>query len=300
MTHPFRRTDLAIRLEPSTPGDAVAAALVQSQPQQSPVKPWGSPMEEAVPTKNENRSTGDNANSWGRSATLTYLDKPSELVRVQLEVGESLTLWLAVPQPPLTGIAHDVTIDTTVWFVVIVGGGSTSIQRLVRGDDIISIPLVATYVSVSAYIGDPAGKPLNTTNFSTLPNVAQASAFLVRGVRGIPGQATVFGAEVGSAIQATPGPARIASISAHLTAASSGTEQFLQLFDASSNPGAGAIPVMEFALGETPEASAVGDMARFLNPAGFSQAMFAAVSTTSGLLTLSAAEVWFQWEVVLI
>lgn len=254
---------------------------------------------DAVPNQSESRSTGDNANSWGRSASLTAQSSASELIRVQLERGESLTLTLAVPQPPLSGTAHDATVALTVWFKVVVGGGSTSIQRLVRGDDYLSIPLVATFVSVSAYVGNLAGDPVASVDFSSPPNTAQVSAFLVRGVRGIPGQATNFSSQTGNAFQATPGPVRLASISAHLTA-TAGAEQFLQLFDVVGLPGVGDAPYAEWALGENPENSGCGNIVRFLNPIGCSQGAYFVVSTTSGEYAISAAEAFVSYEIVLL
>jgi hypothetical protein len=266
----------------------------------SEVRPWGSPFTappEPAPTGP--RSTPDNSNSWGRSEEIAYNDRPIELARVQLDKSQPLTVTVTTVEPAgvaVTGIG--VSVPLTVWATITVGAGSSSVARDVRVDSQLSVPVDASYVQVTAWLGTLAGVPVAGDAFTTVPPPAQVSVQVARGVRGLPVQATRFLAGVVNSSQIVEAPCRIASIAAHLITASGGAEQFLQAFDQLVAPSAAQVPIAEWPLGTTPETSAIGDLARFLSPMGWSQGLWLAVSSTGGSFTPTGAEAWVATEVV--
>ena len=282
---------------------AAAAAGVHVNSPASEMKPWGSPYSAPpAPAPTDQRSTDDSGSSWGRTDTILATDRPHEMCRVQLNLSEMVTLTITTTQPPGLGTFRPggpTPLPLYVWANVTYGGGSTSATRPIRCDDYLSVPMVIAYLSVSAYIGDVEGNPVQTEQFSNNPAVsAQVNVQVARGVRGIPGQATIFVADEGSNFQLSDAPVRVASITAHLTATAGG-ERFLQLFDMAAGPvAATTVPTAEFALGTEPEQSAIGDTLRYLNPRGWGQGVQVAVSSTSGTLTASGDSVWCEIEVV--
>ena len=223
----------------------------------------------------------------------------------ELAPSEMVTLTVTVVQPPGLGdyaAGGPDPLPLYVWANVTYGGGSTSATRKIRIDDYLSVPLVLAYLSVSPYIGDVAGNPVQTQPFNNpTPPSAQVNVQVARGVRGIPGQATIFVTGEGSNFSLYPSPCRVASLSAHLTT-TEGADRYLQLFDRA--PGAvpvpdGTVPTAEYALGQAPYESDIGDILRYLNPRGFGQGIQVAVSNTSGILAgAGAGSVWIEAEIV--
>lgn len=288
---------LAAMASPLAHARAVAGTHVNVE---GHVKPWGSPMPSTPePAPTGPRSTDDNSNSWGRSEEIGYNDRPVELARVQLDMSQPLTVTVTMVEPAgiaVTGIG--VAVPLTTWATITVGSGSSSVSRDVRVDSQISVPLDASYVQVTAWLGTLAGDPVLGDTFGEVPPPAQVSVQVARGVRGLPVQATRFVSGLVSSSLRVGGPCRIASVAAHLAVASGGTELFLQAFDQVDAPSAAQAPIAEWSLGTTPEASSIGDLARFLSPMGWSQGVYVAVSSTSGVFTASAAEAWTSLELV--
>ncbi len=215
------------------------------------------------------------------------------------------TLTITTTQAPglgeLPGTIAPIKIPLYVWANVTIGGGSTSVSRRVRCDDYLSIPLTVAYLSVQVYIGNATGAPVANIPFENAPQ-AQVAVQVSRGVRGLPGQPTIFTHVVGVNAglgMASSMPVRLASLSAHLTGSSGGAQLLLQLFDLSSGPVPNGTPCdAEYALGTEPDESDIGDTLRFLNPRGWGQGIQVAVSTTSGTLTEAATSAWVEGELV--
>jgi hypothetical protein len=249
--------------------------------------------------KRDDAARGDTTSAWGRTVTLVPDGSPpQEAVRVMLDIAEPVTLTIAVLQPPPPFVTRLATTQFAIWALVDVGNGSTTSQHRCRADYLLDVPLVCTFLSVRVYIGDPAsGKPIS--GFAA-PE-AQVSCRATRGVRGLPGQATQFDQNVGANFGLGGFPQKLASITAHLTTATGGVEQWLQIHDSLANPTpAGAVPVAEFSLGTTPEGGDVGNIVRWLSGFGLSQGLVVGVSTTSGTFSASGASAWVQIERVLL
>jgi hypothetical protein len=315
---PHRRPSLVVRPEPTSAIEVVQEAAAAAGMPVSPLdaaraaagvhvnspaneqKPWGSPFPAPpAPSPTEQRTTDDSGNSWGRTDTIPYTARPQEMCRVELSPSEMVTLTITTTEPPGLGTFNIApSIPLYVWANVTYGGGSTNATRRVRCDDYLSVPLVVAWLQVACYLGDIDGNPVQTQPFNNTPS-AQVNVQVARGVRGIPGQATVFKSNTGVNFGMANSPVRVASISAHLTIDSGGAEQYLQLFDsATAPPPGGAVPTAEYALGETPWESDIGDTLRYLNPRGFGQGLQVAVSTTSGTLTVSGVPAWVEVELV--
>ena len=308
---PFDRPQGPILTTAAGAAEAVAAAALEPEacppPQgQTPVKPWGSPMSVQEPAQNQDRSSPDNENSWGRTVNLAWSDRPQEVARVQLATSQALTVSIAVNVAPGEGTYQPVpagpTVDLpcTVWARVTLGSGSGSTTYQVRADAFVSVPVVGTYASVAVYIGDLDGNPVSGIAFATLPDAAQVNVQVARGVRCLPQQATTFASDFGASFAIGNSPQRVASIAAHLGESSSGTEIYLQLFDSMTAPTAGDVPYLEWAMGEEPEESAIGDLVRFTNPLGLSQGAWFVTSTTSGTYTSASVDVFVALERVLL
>jgi len=319
MNFPLRRPDLAIRPEPTSAIEVVQEAAASSgmpitplaaaraaqgvhvNSPESEMKPWGAPMDAPpAPAPTDPRSSNDSGNSWGRTDTILFTDRPHEMCRVELSPSEMVTLTITVAQPPGIGTIPalvPIVVPLYVWANVTYGGGSTSATRKIRIDDYLSVPLVVAYLSVSVYIGDAKGNPVQTDAFNSAPS-AQVNVQVARGVRGIPGQATIFVSGEGTNFELSGVPCRVASLTAHLATDSGGVEQYLQVFDSSTAVINGTVPTAEYALGATSWESDVGDTVRFLNPRGFGQGVQVAVSTTSGVLTVSSVAAWTEVELV--
>lgn len=244
----------------------------------------------------------DTGSTWGRTDTIAASDSPHEMARVILDSGEALTLTITTTAAPGVGKVEElraiVSVPLYIWAAVTYGAGSTSTTRPIRCDDYLSVPVVACYLQVRVYIGDATGKPVMDRVWLGVTPSGQVNVQVARGVRGLPSQATMFKAAAGVNFS-LGGPMRLASITSHLSAASDGVEQYLQLFDTADNPVAdGTVPDAEYSLGSLPESSDVGDVLRWLNPRGFGQGVQVAVSTTSGVLTTSTTSAWCEIEIV--
>jgi hypothetical protein len=319
MNFPLRRPDLVLRPEPTSAAEVVAEAAASAGMAASPlaaaraaagvhvnsegeVKPWGSPMGEVVPVRNP-RVRPDTENGWGRTESdLLPNGKKPELARVELEISEPLTISVDVLQNPGMTVTEPI-VPLTVWALVTFGNGSTNVTRAIRCDYRFDVTVVASYVQVQVYIGEPdSSAPYIAPHLydPALPQQvpAQVAAQVARGIRGLPYVCTQFVTEDdASEVVIINQACRILSVEAHLTAVA-GAPQFLQFFDQANNTGPGGPPILEYPLGQTPFPGLI--LTRFLNPRGFSQGIFAVISSTSGTYSPSGAQAHIEVEQLLL
>jgi hypothetical protein len=245
----------------------------------------------------------DTESGWGRSQSdlLPNGQKP-ELARVELEISEPLTVSVDVTQNPGETVTEPI-VPLTVWALVTFGNGSTNVTRAIRCDYRFDVAVVASYVQVQVFIGQPdSPEPYIAPNLynpvGPAQPPAQVSAQVARGIRGLPYVASIYlTADDVSTDVLIPSACRVLSLEAHLTEVA-GATQFLQLYDQSTDVGPSGAPALEYPLGSTPYPGVI--LSRFLNPRGFSQGVFVVVSGTSGTYDPSGAEVHVEIEQLLL
>lgn len=273
---------------------------------------WGAPISERVSAEGTSRGNAapgaaaqESSSAWGRQVTVNLGQNPQSAIRVFLEESTNFTLSVDVLQEAQATIGIIIS-RWYCWALVTVGNGSTNVQRKVRCDYRIDLPLAGSYVDVLIFVGDAKGNPVDPATIESNQAPAIAVCQLSRGIRGLPYSASRFVTGVGTASDASTSqlgdtvidePARLMSVSAHLVGTSNGP-RYLQFFDRTSSTFEGGTPLFEWVLGSTPNQI---PPTRFLNPAGFVSGIYWALSSTGGVYTeADDTDAWVEIEQQLI
>lgn len=228
---------------------------------------------------------------------------PPRNTSARLERSQDLTISITVNSAPVgatVDVLAPIPFPVTIWANVTLGSGSSAADYKVRADAFQSFPVSGTFARVTIYVGDLLGNSVSTTSFVTPPPLAQVSVQVARCTRALPARPAVWLNNVG--VEAAAGiissvPLRTASMRAHITGAAAGP-LWIQFFDQDTTPVNGDVPTTEFYLPSAAPLSDVGELTQNLR--GWAQGIAYAVSSTSGVLTLSAAEAFVEAQQALL
>ncbi len=262
---------------------------------QGELKPWGSPMSEAVPSTSP-APRPDTQSAWGRSSQLVFgVGAPDEAIRIIDEVSRDYAIEIVVDPSALPGEVEVETVSgaelmpLAVFAWVTLGSGSTSSRRLIGPVGLFeSFAVSGAFVSVAVFVGLRAtGSPTAPGTIVGTPPTVQCYSRASRQTLALPARPSQFisnaGDESGFGVLIATA-CQLSSIRVHVgETATPGTTYFAQVFDQAENPETG-----QAATSEWPVQLGGDNGTTWPNTRSLTAGLTFGLSTTSGLYHAAA------------